>query len=121
MCNGSSTGSVTLLVGGGNGTLAYSINGGSSYQSSKVFSNLPAGTYTIIVKDAGGCLGYVNARILEPNPITATYSSLNVTCHGARNGTLYVTARGGTGAWKYSLTGSSIKRLQILLTSRRFL
>lgn len=107
LCFGTSSGSVTLLVGGGSGTLAYSINGGITYQSSNTFSGLAAGTYTIIVRDAGGCLGYTTITITQPTQIGAHYNSLNVTCHGASNGTITVLASGGTGALQYSLNGST--------------
>lgn len=105
LCNGSQTGSVTLLVGGGSGTLAYSINNGVTYQSSNTFSNLGAGNYNIIVKDAGGCLGYKTIVITQPTPITATYSTLNVYCSGQQSGSIIVQASGGVGALSYSLDG----------------
>jgi len=104
-CNGSNTGSITLLVGGGSGTLAYSINGGITYQSSNTFTNLFAGTYTITVKDAGGCLSSTSVSISQPLGILAYYSALNVTCHGNTNGALNVYAWGGTGVLQYSLNG----------------
>ena len=104
-CNASNTGSVALQVGGGAGTLAYSINGGTTYQSSSTFSNLGAGTYGVLVKDAGGCFGYVLATVTEPPVISVNYNTLNITCHGANDGSITVTASGGTGALKYSLDG----------------
>jgi len=109
ICNGSFTGSITVLVGGGNGTLAYSINGGSSYQSSSTFNNLSAGTYTIIVKDAGGCLGYVSRTISQPSIISAFYSSLNVACYGENTGAINIYANGGTGSLQYNLNGGSFQ------------
>lgn len=104
-CYGSSTGAATLLVGGGAGTLAYSINGGVTYQSSNTFTNLASGSYTLIVKDAGGCLGYTTINITQPNAILAFYGSLNVSCSGANNGTLNIIAWGGVGPFQYSLNG----------------
>ncbi len=106
-CYGSSTGSVTLLVGGGSGTLAFSINGESTFQSSNVFTNLAAGIYQVAVRDAGGCVGYASVTITQPPMLLATYGSLNVTCAGAHNGTLNIFAWGGSGALEFSLNGTT--------------
>lgn len=114
VCHAGGTASATVLVGGGSGTLAYSINGGSTFQSSNTFNGLTAGDYVIIVRDAGGCLGYTAVTITEPAAITATFTSLNVTCHGAHDGAINVTARGGTGILRYSLNGGTYQ------TSRTF-
>jgi subtilisin-like proprotein convertase family protein len=46
---------LTILANGGTGALSYSINGGSSFQSSNFFPNLPLGTYQVVVKDENGC------------------------------------------------------------------
>jgi hypothetical protein len=46
---------LTILASGGTGALSYSINGGSSFQSSNFFPNLPLGTYQVVVKDENGC------------------------------------------------------------------
>lgn len=50
---GGSDGSISLAASGGSGnSYAYSINDGTSWQSSGAFTNLPAGTYTAIARDA---------------------------------------------------------------------
>ncbi|MCX6297068.1 MAG: SprB repeat-containing protein, partial [Bacteroidetes bacterium] len=107
LCNGSATGTATMLVGGGSGTLAYSNNYGASYQSSNTFTGLPAGNYILFVKDAGGCIGNTAITITEPTAIQAFYGTLNVTCYGASNGTINVFAYGGTGTLQYSLNGTT--------------
>ena len=109
LCNGNNTGSISLSVGGGSGTLAYSINNGITYQSSNTFSNLSADFYQMIVKDAGGCLGTTSALITEPHSINAIYSSLKVFCKGDNDGTLNIHASGGVGALQYSLNGTTFQ------------
>lgn len=105
LCNGSSTGAVQILVGGGAGTLAYSINDGVTYQSSNIFTNLFVGGYTFTVKDAGGCLGETVALVIQPRSINISYSVLNIFCSGQNNGILNIHATGGTGSLEYSLDG----------------
>ncbi len=48
-------GSITIAAAGSNGAVSYSINAGTSTQSSGTFSNLANGTYNIMVTDALGC------------------------------------------------------------------
>ena len=51
---GGSDGTVGLTASGGtSGSFQYSINGGGSWQSSGVFSGLPAGSYAAVARDAG--------------------------------------------------------------------
>lgn len=53
----SSDGSITITPTSGEGPYMYSINGGQSFESNNVFSNLAIGTYNIVVKDAlEGCM-----------------------------------------------------------------
>lgn len=47
----------TLFVNasGGTGTLVYSLDGGATFQDSPVFTNVPNGTYSLVVMDENGC------------------------------------------------------------------
>ncbi|MGC8823978.1 MAG: gliding motility-associated C-terminal domain-containing protein [Bacteroidales bacterium] len=66
-CKGSATGAIVINASGGSGTLVYSIDGGSNFQSSNIFSNLLAGTYNIAVRDDSMCVATTNATVTEPN------------------------------------------------------
>jgi hypothetical protein len=54
---GQANGSITASATGGTAPYTYSRDGGVSFQSSATFSNLAAGNYTIIARDANGCSG----------------------------------------------------------------
>lgn len=112
-CHNGNNGSVTILAAGGAGTLAYSINGGASYQSSNVFSGLTANTYNVIVRDIAGCTGTISFTITQPNPIISYVGILNVTCYGSSDGALTIYAFGGTGALQYSMNGSTYQSSNI--------
>lgn len=56
-----SSGSITINASGSTG-FSYQLNGGT-YQTSNVFSNLAAGSYTIAVKDADNCTKSATATI----------------------------------------------------------
>ncbi|BAO77153.1 gliding motility-associated C-terminal domain-containing protein [Winogradskyella sp. PG-2] len=62
-CLGESTGSITAGSTGGIPPYTYSLDNGSSSQSSGLFENLVAGNYTILITDANGCIFNVNGTI----------------------------------------------------------
>ncbi len=63
-CTDSIGGSITITNYGGQSPYQYSI--GSTFQSSNVFNDLSAGTYTITVQDANGC-EYSSTAIVDGN------------------------------------------------------
>jgi hypothetical protein len=60
-CTTPATGRITVTASGSSG-FTYNLNGGA-YQSSNIFSNLAAGTYTIGVRDANGCSNTATATV----------------------------------------------------------
>ncbi len=110
-CNGANNGIITITnPQGGYGTYAYSINGGSSWQSSETFSNLAPGTYDVRIRDAANpaCSVIINASLVitQPAALTATTSSSNVTCYGASDGRIIISSpSGGYGTYEYSING----------------
>ncbi|MFT6499975.1 MAG: PKD repeat protein [Crocinitomicaceae bacterium] len=103
-CFGAFEGSLSILAGGGQGTLAYSIDG-VNFQSANQFDNLAAGTYTVTVKDAGGCTVQVTITIIEPDAIGLFAAALNVSCNGGSDGAINAAAIGGIGTILYSVDG----------------
>ena len=53
--DGASNGSIEITGSNGTPPYSYSIDGGQSFQASKVFNNLPVGSYNLLVQDAIGC------------------------------------------------------------------
>ncbi len=53
-CNGGNDGVITVTATGGNSTYEYSIDNGTTWQTSNVFNVAPA-TYTVMVRDNLGC------------------------------------------------------------------
>jgi hypothetical protein len=104
-CHGSATGSSTIAASGGAGFLAYSLNGGFSYQSGTVFNGLSAGAYTVTVKDAANCTGTSLFTISQPKQITLVVGALNATCYSSNDGEITVSASGGVSPFLYSISG----------------
>ncbi|MBK8875126.1 MAG: hypothetical protein IPN13_14910 [Bacteroidetes bacterium] len=67
-CN-SPNGVLTAIAAGGTAPLQYSINA-NNYQLSNIFNGLPAGSYTVTVKDANGC--FSNASQCNNGKFTCT-------------------------------------------------
>ncbi len=112
-CYENNSGKVVVLASGGAGVLAYSIDAGVTFQASNVFTGLGVGSNVVLVRDAAGCTGYTTFVLTQPGQLLLNSGVLNVTCNGADNGTIILTASGGTGDYTYSLNnggfyGSSI-------------
>ncbi len=109
-CFGESTGSFKVNASGGAGGYMYSKDGGTTFQASNEFKNLPAGTYTVVVKDMNGCLTQTpcTAQINEPTALGCNFvKKKDVDCFGGSNGSLEVTGTGGTSPYKYKIQGAS--------------
>ncbi|MBI1804777.1 MAG: T9SS type A sorting domain-containing protein [Ignavibacteria bacterium] len=104
-CNGGSNGTITLTATGGTSPYSYSKDGGVTFQASNIFSGLAAATYSIAVKDANGCLASQSVTITQPAAIAVNLTETDVSCFGAANGTISITASGGTSPYTYSKDG----------------
>ncbi len=72
LCNGEDTGSITVNASGGVPPYQFSANGGA-FQSSPVFSGLPAGSYTIELIDSLGNTASASVTLLEPEALKCQY------------------------------------------------
>ena len=81
-----------------------------AYSSNNSFSGLSAGTYTVNVRDAGGCIVSETITLVEPTPITATFtpSTTTLACFGDQDASITITnVIGGQGS-NYSYTLNTI-------------
>ena len=95
---------------GGSGTYKYSKDGGTNWQLSGNFTGLSAGTYNVKIRDQGNtsCVTTLNgALVISYTALSATVASTNVTCRTAGDGTITITAAGGSGAYQYSKDGGT--------------
>ncbi|MDO6429620.1 gliding motility-associated C-terminal domain-containing protein [Flavitalea sp. BT771] len=100
-CSGQGA-TVTIRASGGASPLQYSLDG-ANYQAGNVFSNVPIGKFTAYVKDAKGCVGDQAGEIIQ-QCIKATLASTGAGC-GKSDGSINVSASGGTGRYTYSRDG----------------
>jgi|GEM_PF-656371 len=106
LCSGYSTGQITINATGGNGNYSYSINNGTSYQASNIFTGLAPGPYNIMVVDNGGCSSTnTPMTISQPFALGLSVSGTNISCYGGSNGSINAHGSGGTGTITYSDDG----------------
>ncbi len=100
-------GSVDVTATGGTGLLSYSMDGGTTTQSTGSFSGLFAGSYTIEVSDSNSCSDVIVFTLTDPAQIVATVSSSEILCFGDANGSISISGSGGTGTLEYSVDGGT--------------
>ncbi|HEX3008663.1 MAG TPA: T9SS type A sorting domain-containing protein [Bacteroidales bacterium] len=106
-CNGASTGALAVTASGSSGSYAYSLNG-SDWQTENSFDNLPAGEYTISVRDqtVPVCQKSMAPAVSITEPALIQFSSpaiSNISCNGFVDGAINAPATGGTGSLSYKL------------------
>lgn len=110
---GNNNGSITVSASGGTGSFTFNINGGA-FQPSVTFSNLGAGSFTIIAKDGNGCTGSAIFTLVATNPcagvtINVTGTVTNPTAPGATNGSIAASATGGAGGFTFNINGGAFQ------------
>jgi gliding motility-associated-like protein len=103
---GSTDGYVTFTGQGGTPPYEYSILPTSpTWQNGNTFTGLAAGTYTLRVRDANGCVATRSFTITALPPLTVQVSSVDsIRCAGGTGG-FTVQASGGTAPYTYTLVG----------------
>ncbi|GAA4463597.1 hypothetical protein GCM10023093_12430 [Nemorincola caseinilytica] len=101
-CNGGANGTIDASVSGGTAPYTYNWGGGVTTEDR---SGLVAGTYSVVVTDAKGCTATVSKTISQPAALTATATTVDVSCNGGANGTIDLTVSGGTSPYTYNWGG----------------
>jgi len=101
-CFGGSDGLATVTAVGGTAPYTYSWNCVPE-QTTATATDLPEGTYEVIVTDKNGCESFDSVTISQPNEIVIEITDqLNVYCHGDNTGSATVQASQGTGPFSYN-------------------
>lgn len=100
-CNGNFTGGVTAVITGGRPMYSWiwsdPVSTAGTGANATAAPNLAAGTYRISVTDALGCTAVDSIVVNEPTPLIVTVDSqTDPLCAGDNNGTISITASGGT-------------------------
>jgi hypothetical protein len=87
-------GTTQVLMSATGGTLPYTGTG--------TLAAVSTGNYTYNVTDANGCSVSAAVHIPQPALLTTSISGSNITCFGTANGSVAVTAQGGTLPYTYT-------------------
>lgn len=98
LCNGTSTGSLSVTATGGTSPYSYLWSNGVT-QSSNNF--IGAGSYAVSITDAKGCVVTDSILLTEPIPLTAIVAASTLSCENDSNGVAQVFAWGGSGPLSY--------------------
>ncbi|WP_354680825.1 SprB repeat-containing protein, partial [Mariniflexile fucanivorans] len=99
--------SITLTPSGGTGTYTtyeVSYNSGAYATSGSTYTATVDGNYQFRVTDDQGCQAESNIIVVTPKTVpTQTYTQTNVSCNGASDGSIVVTAADGIAPYQYSI------------------
>jgi uncharacterized protein (DUF2141 family) len=100
-------GSITVSAVGGKEPYRFSLNGGA-VQSSRIFSALNGGTFTVRVFDANNCESTLDVALsIQSSDLAATYTVIEDTDCFSGNGSVTVQASGSGAPFQYSLNSAS--------------
>ncbi|MGM0624244.1 MAG: gliding motility-associated C-terminal domain-containing protein [Bacteroidota bacterium] len=97
-CNGGSDGAVTLHATGGVKPYTYLWSNGSTLD---YLTDLQAGTYFCTLTDANNTEFVDSVIITEPDPLSFSFSTTNISCFGGNDGIIDLTVSGGTEPYRY--------------------
>lgn len=104
-CNGDLDGAISFDATGGNGGLQFSFNGAAANDTTS-YSELAPGEYTITVTDTEGCEATEILIVDDASAVEATALVTNVSCAGEVDGSVELSASGGTSLFEYSADGT---------------
>ena len=109
-CNGATDGSIDLSVTGGWGGYEYFWSNNATTQD---LQNIGAGTYTVTVTDAGGCITTCTFELTEPEELTCEITAFQyacgyeISCNGECDGEIEVDVDGGCAPYQYNIGGGN--------------
>ncbi len=111
-CSASTTGSIQMEASGGTAPYQYAWSGPNGFTASTPsISNLPAGTYHLILTDDNGCSALYSGHITAPTPLTVfsishkNHGGYDITCAGSSDGAISTTYTGGTPPYTFAWSG----------------
>ncbi len=93
LCAGSCDGTIDIVAPG---ATQFSIDNGTSFQGTGNFLAQCAGNYDIVVESAIGCQATGTTTLVDPTPVSITFSAFDATCFGSCDGDAIVIPAGGT-------------------------
>ena len=116
-CNGGNTAEIGFTPSGGMGNNVYTLHKGAPTNPAMTisatqigtdkwaFTGLYTGTYYVVVKSNDCVYTTTTPIVIDEAPALRVVSeTTNITCYGAKNGTISITVTGGTGNMQYAIS-----------------
>lgn len=99
-------GSISVTATGGTLPYQFKLDAGT-YGTAAIFNNLSGGSFIITVKDKNGCEKELPVTLTLPSGLSATETAQtsNSSCLAPYNGSVTVSASGGSGTYQYAIDG----------------
>lgn len=68
----------------------------SNTETTEDIAGLQAGTYTVTVTDANGCMKSLDVELTQPGPLNVDVTTVDLTCFGDSTGSILLDVSGGT-------------------------
>ena len=103
---GANDGVIILTPMNGAGDYEYSIDGGATFQSNGMFSELSSGTYDVVVQGAEDCY-YEGTATITSCALDALIDVSKESSEGANNGEISIAPSNGSGPYQFSIDGGN--------------
>lgn len=100
-------GEIDITTSGGTAPLQYSIDNGTTFQGTGLFTALASGSYDIVVEDANGCQVTQTVSLSNAGGPSITSSTGTDPNCGNNDGIIDIVATGGTAPLQYSIDGGA--------------
>ncbi len=116
LCSGDANGFATVTANGGTPGYSYDWSYTVSANDNATLTNLPSGIYDVLVADASSCTVIGSVTLINPVSLNAQLiNKEEISCSNAQDGSIEVTANGGTPPisfiWSNNSTSSIISNL----------
>ena len=124
-CNGGNNGFINVTAMGVSQPLSYSWTGLTDTTSS--IDTLVAGSYTLTVTDAAGCLVIRTITLTEPQPFTINSfipqknPPYNISCFGLSDGEINLSVNGGTAPYSFVWSNGAITQNLLNLPANTYI
>lgn len=100
-CNGEIDGAITVNINGGSNPYSFIW---SNSETTATIENLNSGNYAISVTDSRNCIANASFSIIQPDVLYLDYQIHEIMCYGYRDGSLLLSASGGSRPYNFGLT-----------------
>ena len=92
---------ITASATGGTAPYLFSIDNGVTWVTN--LTNILAGNYTVIAKDANDCISTINANVVVDSPKDILFNTTVTNCFNGNNGAINITVTDGNGGYVFSV------------------